>query len=425
MAETASLKVGIVGAGVAGLSCARELERGGAAVDVFEAALHVGGRVRTEDVEGHQLDVGFQILLDGYPEVRRGLDLGALGLRRFAPGAVLASGGHLDILAHPLKCPWQLPQTVRTAVRWGLISSCLDVLRLLRLALGWLASGPYDILKRGDASETTEAFLRRLGLSEAMVQRFLRPFFEAIYVAPLKEQSAVMFQFVLRMLALGGACLPARGLRAVPEQLAAGLRAPVRLGAPVEEVSSEALKVGGQWCSYDAVVVAADWPAAGRLLKLPAVSATRSSTWYFSLPAPAPVREPLIVLQSYGDPSEPAAAQSRVVNVGFPSSVQPSYAPAGRELAAVTVMGARPEEAWVRGEVERILGVDCSGWRHLRTYDIAFHQPSQSSLQALDSAPLEIDGVWCCGDHRMNPTLDGAMRSGRCVAEAILRKVRS
>mmetsp|Transcript_50892 Transcript_50892/g.102283 ORF Transcript_50892/g.102283 Transcript_50892/m.102283 type:complete len:235 (-) Transcript_50892:17-721(-) len=234
-----------------------------------------------------------------------------------------------------------------------------------------------------------------------------------------------MFQFVLRMLALGGACLPARGIRAVPEQLAAALRRPVQLSTPVEEVRAGALRVAGEWREYDAVVVAAEQSATAKLVKLPSMRATRSSTWYFSLPAPAPVQEPLIVLQSYGDPSEPVNAESRVVNVGFPSSVQPSYAPPGCALAAVTVMGPCPDEGWVRAEVERILGADCSRWRHLRTYDIAFHQPAQESLQALDSWPLEIDGVWCCGDHRANPTLDGAMRSGRRVAEAVLLKLRA
>mmetsp|Transcript_22843 Transcript_22843/g.71183 ORF Transcript_22843/g.71183 Transcript_22843/m.71183 type:complete len:89 (+) Transcript_22843:217-483(+) len=88
-------------------------------------------------------------------------------------------------------------------------------------------------------------------------------------------------------------------------------------------------------------------------------------------------------------------------------------------------MGDLPPEAWVRAEAERVLGADCSRWRHLRTYDIAFHQPSQTSLPALDSAPLLVDGVWCCGDHRACPTLDGAMRSGRRTAEAVLEKLRA
>lgn len=422
MAGNRPLRVGVVGAGVSGLSCARELERAGAEVDVFEAAGSVGGRVRTEEVEGHLLDVGFQILLDGYPEVQRSLDLQALSLKSFAPGALLASGGRRSVVANPLLCPGLLPGTLRTAASWGFLSSILDVLRLLKVALSWLWSSPYQILKEGDANESTESYLERLGLSDAIVQQFFKPFFEAIYVAPISQQSAVMFQFVVRMLALGGACLPQRGMRAVSEQLAASLKKPVQLSTPVEKVCPDSLGVKGEQRKYDAVVVAADWPAACGLLgeKLPAVKATRSATWYFSLPSPAPVMEPLIVLQSCGDPSEPADAASRVVNVGFPSVVQPSYAPKGKHLAAVTVMGPPVKEDWVRAEVERFLGVDCTSWKLLKCYDISFHQPAQTGLK-VDRLPLQVDGVWCCGDHRANPTLDGAMRSGRAVAEAITK----
>lgn len=417
-------RVGIVGAGVAGLVCARELESVGVLVDVYEAAHRVGGRVQTDDVEGYQLDLGFQILIDSYPEVCRVLDLRKLRLRSFAPGAVLAHGGSLSLVAHPFKCPLKLLPTLKTAFGWGLMTSFMDIFRLGRLALGWLFTSPYKPLETAAKFETTDAFMKRLGLSSAITEQFLRPFFEAIYVSPLAEQSAAMFQFVLRMLAVGKACLPARGMRAVPEQLADGLQRPVRLLTPVTDVRSDALKVGAQWHEYSAIIVAADWPAASKLLQLPPVRGTRSATWYFGFPAPAPLVDPIIVLHSYGAPSEIEGVQSRVVNVGFPSSVQPSYAPPGYVLAAVTVMGPNQDEAWVRTEVEHMLGTDCSNWKHLRTYDIEFHQPAQVPLQPVGSVACELGGVFCCGDHRADPTLDGAMRSGRRAAEAVRRKLR-
>lgn len=419
-------RVSVVGAGVAGLTCARELESAGVAVEVFEAAPQVGGRIRTEDVEGYQLDVGFQILIDSYPEVRRQLDLSALKLGAYLPGAILARGGSLSVVAHPLKCPMLLLPTIRTALGWGLLGASMDVLRLLRLAAGWLLSCPYSLFNAERSTESTDAFLRRIGLSVTIVQSFLRPFFEAIYVSPLPQQSATMFRFVLRMLATGRACLPARGMRAVPEQLAASLRGPVRLATPVEAVRHDAVRVGGEWRECAAVVVAADWPGASKLLpSLPPVRGTRSATCYFGLPAPAPVRDALIVLQSYSAATEETAEESRVVNVGFSSLAQPSYAPAGRALAAVTVMGQVRDEAWVLMEVERMLGCDCTMWKHLRTYDIGFHQPAQLPPGPLGGEPLEVGGVFCCGDHRADPTLDGAMRSGRQTAEAVLHRLQT
>lgn len=424
-----TLRVGVVGAGVAGLTCARELQRAGADVEVFEAGGSVGGRVQTDDFEGYQLDRGFQILITSYPEVRRQLDLPALGLRNFAPGAVLADSGRLSVVAHPLKYPAGLWQTFRTALGWGFLRSCLDVMSLLCLALGWLVTSPRAVLRSRNTDESTASFLRRK-LSPTIVRSFLQPFFEAIYVSRIEEQSASLFQFVLRMLATGDAALPRRGMRAVPEQLAAELHSSVRLNTAVEAVLPDALQVGGEWRRYDAVVVAADGPHAEKLLNLPPAKGTSSSTWYFGLSAPAPVREPLIVLQSYGRGSHSeseagANSGSRVVNIGFPSVVQPSYAPAGKVLAAVTIMGPVVTEAWVREEVERILGVDVSSWRLLRHCQISYHQPAQSPPQRPEVAVPEVGGVFCCGDHRAFPTLDGAMLSGRYAAEAVLKARRT
>lgn len=222
------------------------------------------------------------------------------------------------------------------------------------------------------------------------------------------------------MLAVGNACLPARGMRAVPEQLASRLKRKISLSAPVEAVEAKRLKVAGEWRDYAAVVVAVDRPAASKLLpSLSKAEGTRSATFYFGLASPAPIEEPLIILQSPGSDADRANQSSRVVNIGFPSVVQKSYAPPGRELAAITVRGEPVDEAWVKREVERILGVNCAAWAHIKTYDIGYHQPAQVPLTRPDEVPLQLDGVHCCGDHCSNPTLDGAMRSGRRTAEAV------
>ena len=74
-------------AGMAGLSCARHLHRAGVSFSLLEAADAVGGRVRTDAVEGFLLDRGFQIFLTSYAEARDALDYPALDLRPFYAGA--------------------------------------------------------------------------------------------------------------------------------------------------------------------------------------------------------------------------------------------------------------------------------------------------------------------------------------------------
>lgn len=482
--------VAVVGAGVAGLTCARHLAQNGFSVDVFEMSDRLGGRVGTDDYQGYQLDLGFQILIDSYPEVRRQLDLNRLELRAYGQGAVLAGGrAPPNLFANPLTCPAKLPATIKTAFRWGIISTLRDVCGLLAKIIipGWLRywRDPYDAFrerwapKQGSlgAHTTTKEFLHgsndpsRVGLSAGIYHEFLRPFFEAIYVSPLECQSAGLFEFVLRMLACGRACIPRRGMRAVPAQLAEGLSSgEIRLKTEVISVSPESVTFdipgpGGiftrETVVYDAVVVAASQPLAKRLLSgLPDSpgTATSSSTFYFGLPAsqlPDVGRSALIVLNRHSARSlSPAFADSspcgdptskgfRVCNIGFPSVVQPAYAPEGFHLAAVTVMCQLPgaaisaddfeglTEDWVRTEVAEMLvapsspGPAMPNWRFLRRYDISYHQPPQVPLPPLDGLPHKVDGVFCCGDHRAYPTLDGAMRSGRLVAEEVCKDLKA
>ncbi|NLF90390.1 MAG: NAD(P)-binding protein, partial [Corynebacterium marinum] len=57
----------VIGAGLAGLQAARRLQDNGLTVTVLEGSDAVGGRVRTDRVDGFLVDRGFQILNPAYP----------------------------------------------------------------------------------------------------------------------------------------------------------------------------------------------------------------------------------------------------------------------------------------------------------------------------------------------------------------------
>ena len=144
----------VVGAGLAGLCAARHLQRAGRSVTVIEASDGVGGRVRSDMVDGFTLDRGFQVLLTAYPEATRQLDLGALELRAFDPGAAVRVGSRFHVVGDPLRQPATLWSTSVAP-----IGSPIDKLRLLALRRRVRRTEPAQLL-RGTDEATIEQTLR-------------------------------------------------------------------------------------------------------------------------------------------------------------------------------------------------------------------------------------------------------------------------
>ncbi|HSF56008.1 MAG TPA: FAD/NAD(P)-binding protein, partial [Algoriphagus sp.] len=78
-------KIYIIGAGLSGLVAALELEKSGFTPIILEASDRIGGRMKTDEVDGFLLDHGFQVLNTAYPEAKKYLDFQALNLKYFDP----------------------------------------------------------------------------------------------------------------------------------------------------------------------------------------------------------------------------------------------------------------------------------------------------------------------------------------------------
>ena len=409
-----SNEVIIVGAGLAGLTCARRLQQAGRTCVVLEAAEAVGGRVRTDMVEGFQLDRGFQVLLTAYPEARRWLDYAALDLRAFNPGARVQTAAGLYRVADPFRQPEHLWATLRAPV-----GSLFDKLRIATLRSRARRGSLAAVFKRPET--TTLAALQAHGFGADMIERFLRPWLGGIFLERELTTSSRMMEFVFRMLAEGDAAVPARGMQAIPEQLAAGLAAgTVRLNTPVSAVMPDGVRLGsGEHLRAEHVVIATDGAGAAALLPEVTPPDWRSTvTVYFQAPQ-SPVDEATLLLNGQ--------AGGRVNHVAVMSDVAAEYAPADTALLAVSLLGPAEEHdetlvAQVQAELTAWWGKQVREWRVLKTVRVRHALPVRLPLVNEPARPVR-PGVWVCGDHRDTASIQGAMQSGRAIADVIILPV--
>ena len=418
----------VVGAGIAGLVCAVELERAGQRVLVVERGDAVGGRVRSSVVDGFTLDHGFQVLFTAYPVLRGYLELDRLALRTFLPAARIAHDGGSSLIGDAWKNPALLVDTL--AARTIPVTDKLRLLALRRLATSLSVD---DCFAARYSALSAAEFLRERGLSGAVIERFFAPFYGGIFLDRSLASSASLLLFTFKMLAEGDTAVPAAGMGALSRQIAARLRpGTVRLGTAVEAVETAAGRAsgvrveGGAVLRAPNVVLATEAPAVERLAatagaqyELPR-GALACATIYWSADEP-PLRGRALWLNG-----DPRPVVSHAVTL---SEVAPEYAPHGQHLLAATAVG----EAAALGDADLLRGAErdlttlrggpLPRLRHLATWRVPYAQypqPPHFREHRPQIAAQGVSGLWLASELLHSSSLDGAARGGRDAARAIV-----
>ena len=409
--------VAVIGAGVAGLACARALEETALTVRVLERSMRVGGRVGTDVIDGFRCDRGFQWLDSGDPDIRGAIDVPALNPRPIEPGMVLVHPDSYRILQGPqaaliatLRSGLAAPQDIARLIRWS------DPVRRSR-----------DRLLEG-ADMSLEESLDRHGISGRLREEVLRPFFRLVFADDDLRTSYQYAMLIIQGLRLRTPALPALGMQALPNQLALGLDHPVQHGVEVQAVersSGEGVRLStpdGE-IHARAVVVATDPLTAASLLGLGTPPMRGLATWWFSTPVP-----PTTMKTPFVNPVGPAGGPlSHVVVV---SNIAPRYAPTGQHLVAACTVPAPGTEAGTESEAEvrqhlgRIFRTgETASWglvtRHVSSAAWPVARPPLILGREVDLG----DGLFVAGDHREAPGIAGAISSGRRTAAAVMEEL--
>jgi phytoene dehydrogenase-like protein len=419
----------VIGAGLAGLTCAKVLTESGQQVRVLEASDGIGGRVRTDHhPEGFLLDRGFQVLLTAYPAVQRHLDLAALGPREIAPGAVMVRDGKWHPLGDPFKRLALLgPTLANPLLPFG------DKLRVGALRRRARRRSVSSIFLGKGQDRSSHEELRRAGFSESgFIANFARPFFGGVFLDRELETSGRMLLFTVKMLAEGRIVVPEAGVGAIAEQIANRLpEGAVRLRTPVEElVQADGRAVGvslpgGEEMQGDVVVLATEAPAAARLAGLQIPDEPRRAVAMYFASDRSLYDGPRLLLNA-----NPDAFVNTAVQI---SNVAPGYAPAGQHLLSVSVLGdPQMDDAALVERCRAELAPwfprhDLGRLRHLATYRIPFAQFKQlpGIFATLPPNVTPTPGLFLAGEYAESSSIHGAMHSGEKAAQAVLDYLRS
>lgn len=422
----------VVGAGLAGLVCAKELERLGITdYLLLEAEGEPGGRVRSgRSADGFVLDRGFQVLLDSYPAVRKHLDLPALEPRYFDSGAILQDQGESWTVADPRRHPTKLP-----ASAFGGAFTPGDRAKLAVLIAQLLTTRDGSLLNEcaSDQDYSTAHFLWLRGFSSKIIERFFRPFFGGVFLDEKLGTSAGLFRYYLKKFATGRAFLPAKGVGEVTRQLAGKLSpGKLRLGCRVERLewlgkgADAVVTASGERIGFDHLLLATEAPAAGRLLERPPlIGGVRQTTVVYFGTDVSLYKPAMLVL--------PAGRGRTVRHFAQLSNVAPEYAPAGQRLLTATVLDRRGMDddtlaSAAALEISAIYPVAANRLNPVAVVDVPYAQHGQAAgfARGLPTTPAatHLDNVWLAGDQTAACSVQSAMTSGEQAAAFLAARMK-
>lgn len=406
-------KIYIVGAGVSGLIAARVLEDNGYSSVVIEATDRVGGRVKTDVINGFQLDHGFQVLLTAYPEAQRYLDFELLDLQKLLPGACIFKNRKQKVIGDPLKEMTLLLPTLFSGI--GGISDKLKILKLNNYLKKKSISAIFS-----DKGQSTYSYLTDYGFSNEIISDFFKPFFSGIFLESQLDTSSRMFEFVYKMFGEGDVAIPKAGIEAIPNQLFQNLQhTTFKFNTKVADIKEGVITLAdGTSIESHFTIIATDASKLVSNSKNLSVDWKSCDTLYFEAERRA-IRKKLIGLI--------VKEGSLINNIFYHTSLE-TIAKPNKELLSVTIIDNQNLSneiliERVERELNELCGIDSCQFVKQYSIPMALPKLNDPKCEMLPSETCLTPSLFLAGDTLLNGSLNAAMTSGERAARGVIEAI--
>ena len=378
----------IVGAGLAGLNAAITLQSAGVDVTVIEASDRAGGRVASDVIDGFICDRGFQLINAQYPALQ---ELNVLKELDFieAPRVIEVSlGDRRHAIGDPRQVPWTALDKATGTIP--------EKIALLRFIVGKAKPG-----------ESIGQALRSTG---TCYERVLRPFLQGVFLTNPDNVDALYGHAIIKSFVSGKPGVPRNGVGELSKALVKRV-SNIVYNTRVDRLDQTSVHTNNGTYTANKILIATDATTATQLLGLTEVPRMAGCITWYHADAENPSGNGRLVVDGQ--------RRGPIINSVVMSDISSNYAPKNHHLISTTT-DLNVTESDVRRHLAIMWGTSTHEWQFVAKYEIPAALPIHNVGRTLSQSMKINDHHFVAGDHRTVPSQQGALFSGRLVAQLIL-----